>query len=798
MHIPIDALVNSQYVISYLNSMKMLLRILPLILLGSYSLSLKAQTCLKPVPQLGHNTIKEVIAAMTLEEKAMLLVGAESRKKQSKMADGTAIGQTEIKVPGAAGNTAAIPRLGIPSMVFADGPAGLRIAATRKGDSTNTFYATGFPVGSLLASTWNTRLVTAVGKAMGNEVKEYGVDILLAPGINIHRNPLNGRNFEYYSEDPLVAGEMAAAMINGIQSNGVGTSVKHFIVNNQETNRGSINVIVSERALREIYLKNFRIAITESNPWTVMSSYNKVNGTYTSERRDLLTTVLRDEWRYKGFVMTDWFGGHDWIAQMKAGNDLLMPGRPNQVQALIDAVKSNSLSEKVLDTNVEHMLNIILKSPTFKNYKYTNKPDMKAHAQIAREAATEGMVLLKNNAHTLPFAKSVKTIAAFGDSFYNPIAGGYGSGDVNKAYVISGDKGLLDAGYQIDQKLSGVYAEYFRNNKELMLPGITGVRPPAILPEMVVTDNDIDESLANSDLALITIGRNAGEGEDRKLDGNFNLRVNEIQQIKKITTRFHAGHKKVVVILNIGGVIDVSQWKDYVDAILLVWQPGQEAGYAIADILSGKANPSGKLPDTFPVDYADVPSAKNFPGTPAEKPEQVIYQEGIYIGYRYYDSFNVKPLYEFGYGLSYTDFSVSGLKLSAKTLTNSLIVTATVKNTGKVAGKEVVQLYISAPAGSIDKPAQELKAFGKTRLLQPGEFQKFTFRITAADLASYHTEKSQWISDAGRYLVRMGVSSRDIRQSATFNVPKDRLIETDHDVLQPQMTIDEYKPTVTK
>jgi len=778
--------------------MKILLRILPLILLGSYSFSLKAQTNLSPLPQLGHNTVKEVIAAMTLEEKAMLLVGAESKKSQRKMSDGTAIGQTEIKVSGAAGNTAAIPRLGIPSMVFADGPAGIRIAATRKGDTINTYYATGFPVGSLLASTWNTGLVAAVGKAMGNEVKEYGVDILLAPGINIHRNPLNGRNFEYYSEDPLVAGKMAAAMINGIQSNGVGTSVKHFIANNQETSRGSINVIVSERALREIYLKNFRIAIAESNPWTVMSSYNKVNGVYTSERRDLLTTVLRDEWKYKGFVMTDWFGGHDWIAQMQAGNDLLMPGRANQVQALIQAVKNNSLSEKVLDINVEHMLNIILKSPTFKNYKYSNKPDLKAHAQIARAAATEGMVLLKNNAHTLPFAKSVKTVAAFGDSFYNPIAGGYGSGDVNKAYVISGDKGLLDAGYQIDSKLSNVYAEYFRNNKELMLPGITGVRPPAILPEMVVAYNDIDESAANSDLALITIGRNAGEGEDRKLDGNYNLTLNEIQQIKKIAMRFHTDHKKVVVVLNIGGVIDVSQWKDDVDAILLAWQPGQEAGYAIADILSGKVNPSGKLPDTFPADYADAPSAKNFPGTPTEKPDQVIYQEGIYIGYRYYDSFNVKPLYEFGYGLSYTDFSVSDLKLSAKTLTNSLIITVTVKNTGKVVGKEVIQLYISAPTGSIDKPVQELRAFDKTRLLQPGESQHFTFRITAADLASYHTDKSQWISDAGRYLVRMGVSSRDIRQSATFNVPKDWLIETDHDVLQPQVAIKEYKPPVTK
>jgi len=389
------------------------------------------------VPQLGKNPVKEIIAAMTLEEKATLLAGsgkAPKPKPAGKPGESNGwvpeppmIGHTETKVPGAAGNTNAIPRLGIPSMVLSDGPAGVRISPTRKGDSTHTYYATAFPVGTLLASTWDPAEVNAVGKAFGNEVKEYGVDILLAPGVNIHRNPLNGRNFEYYSEDPLVAGTMAGALINGVQSNGVGTSIKHFIANNQESNRNYNNSIVSERALRELYLKVFRIGIAASNPWTVMSSYNRLNGTYTAQNHDLLTTVLRDEWKFKGFVMTDWGGGYDWIEEMKAGNDLIMPGRPDQIATLINAVKNDSLSVKVLDQNVEHMLNVILKSPAFLKYAYSNKPDLKAHAEISRHAATEGMVLLKNQGSALPINKSIKNIAAFGNTTYNTIAGGTGS-----------------------------------------------------------------------------------------------------------------------------------------------------------------------------------------------------------------------------------------------------------------------------------------------------------------------------------------------------------------------------------
>ncbi len=456
------------------------LLVLPFLLV--HSLCTHAQQT-SAAPQLGKSPLKQVIAAMTLEEKAQLVVGmgmnmsalpatmTDELKDSSKKSPlgqpaegGTAIGQTMDKVPGVAGTTFAIPRLNIPSIAVADGPAGLRILPIRNGDSSKTFYATAFPVATLLASTWDTALVREVGVAFGNEVHEYGVDIILAPALNIHRNPLNGRNFEYYSEDPLIAGYMTSAIVNGIESNGVGTSIKHFAANNQETNRNTVNVVVSERALRELYLKGFEIAVKQSQPWTVMSSYNKINGTYASESRDLLTNILRNEWGFRGFVMTDWFGGRDAVAQMKAGNDLLMPGTPNQTKAIVDAVSSGKLSMQQLDENVERMLNVILQSPTFKNYAFTNHPDLAQHAAVSRRAAAEGMVMLKNDNRTLPLAPQIK-MAVFGNASYELIPGGTGSGEVNKAYTTSLMQGLSNAGLAADINLQALYPPYITTAK---------------------------------------------------------------------------------------------------------------------------------------------------------------------------------------------------------------------------------------------------------------------------------------------------------------------------------------------
>ncbi len=697
--------------------------------------------------------------------------------------------------------------LNIPSTVLSDGPAGVRISPYRNGDSSRSYFATAWPVATLLASSWDTALVKKMGVAFGSEIHDYGIDVILGPALNIQRNPLDGRNFEYFSEDPYVAGNMTAALVNGIQSNHVGTSIKHFVANNQETNRNTVNTIVSERALREIYLRGFEIAVKKSQPWTVMSSYNLVNGTYTSQEYDLLTTILRKEWGFKGMVMTDWFGGKDPVAQMKAGNDLLMPGTPNQTKEIVDAVKNGTLDENVLDRNAERVLELVFKSPAYHNYKYSDKPDLKRNAEISRTVADDGMILLKNNDKALPLSKSTHNVALFGINGYELIAGGTGSGSVNKAYSVALDQGLSNAGYNVNADLKNVYTNYIndenaKNPKQSMMEQFMHPRPP--MGEYVADKDLINKTASNTDVAIISIGRNAGEGRDRKLEDDYNLSDTEQALIKDVTDIYHAQNKKVIVVLNIGGVIEVASWRDQPDAILLAWQPGLEGGNAITDLLSGKVNPSGKLAVTFPVKYEDVPSAKSFPGKefPDQAttgnfgrksiPAEVTYDEGIYVGYRYYNTFNVKPAYAFGYGLSYTNFSYSNLKLSSSVFNGKINATVTIKNTGSVAGKDVVELYLSAPSKEMKKPSEELKGFAKTNLLKPGESQTITFTITPKDLSSFDTKSASWIAEAGNYTVKIGASSTDIKQKADFQLKKDLMVEKDENVLKPQVAIPEF------
>ena len=542
--------------------------------------------CGPAAPQLGKDSVEDVIGAMTLEEKAHLVIGTGMVGTSG---DSTVIGTTKKLVPGAAGTTYPIPRLGIPAIVLADGPAGLRIDPIREGDSA-TYYCTHFPIGTLLASTWNQDLVEEVGKSIGNEVLEYGADVLLAPALNIHRNPLCGRNFEYYSEDPLVSGKIAAAYVRGIQSNGVGTSIKHFAVNNQETNRNANDARITPRALREIYLKGFEIAVKESAPWTVMSSYNHINGTYASENTDLLSTLLRDEWNFEGMVVTDWFGGKDAVAQMIAGNDMLQPGRANQYDMIIEGVKSGKLDESILNRNVKRVLELILQTPHFKEYKYSNKPDLKAHAAVTRQSATEGMVLLKNNNETLPFERKVRNIALFGCTSYDFIAGGTGSGNVNRAYTVSLLDGLKNAGYQIDEALKADYEQYIEaENKKNTLDSsqpFSRFMPVPRPTELIPTTKVLSEQVAKADVALVTLGRTSGEFVDRNVS-DFELSEEELQLLKSVSQAFHAAGKKVVVVLNIGGVIETASWKKLPDAILLAWQAGQEGGNSVTDVLSG-------------------------------------------------------------------------------------------------------------------------------------------------------------------------------------------------------------------
>ena len=725
-------------------------------------------------PQLGKASVDKVVKAMTLEEKVHLLIGTGMAGFDGSEA---VVGATRSLVPGAAGTTYPIPRLGIPAIVLADGPAGLRIDPTREGDEA-TYYCTHFPIGTLLASTWDTGLVESVGQAMGNEVLEYGADVLLAPALNIHRNPLCGRNFEYYSEDPLIAGKIAAAYVRGIQSNGVGTSIKHFAGNNQESNRMANNSIVSERALREIYLKGFEIAVKESDPWTVMSSYNYINGQYASESKDLLTDILRSDWGYRGTVMTDWFGGSDGAAQVTAGNDMLQPGLDKQYNSIIAAVKDGSLDEKLIDRNVKRILNLIVRTPRFKGYKYSNKPDLAAHAAVTRQSATEGMVLLKNDNNTLPLKPSCKKVALLGCTSYDFIAGGTGSGNVNRAYTVSLLEGLQNAGYQLDAKLCSDYKAHIeaeRAKAENSDNPLAKFLPTPRPGEMTIDRARMADLAAANDVALITIGRNSGEFLDRT-PADFDLSTAEKLLIESATQAFHSAGKQVVVVLNIGGVIETASWKDKPDAILCAWQAGQEGGNSVTDILAGRVSPSGHLTMTFPRSFVDHASSHNFPLEGAMSSfnfadhgqstgklhwDYTPYEEDIYVGYRYFDSFGKDVSYPFGHGLSYTTFDIANPVVARKD--GKVNVTVDVRNTGTVAGKHVVQLYARAPeAKAANRPEQELKAFAKTAQLAPGETAKVTLTFDEADLAMFDAEASAWKVAPGTYSLALGSSSRDL------------------------------------
>ncbi len=758
-------------------------------------------TTMNAQPKLRADNIDEVLKAMTLEEKAKLLVGGANNFFGASAVVG---GEADL-VAGAAGTSPAIPRLGIPATVLTDGPAGVRINPTRPG-TDQTFYATAFPIGTCLASTWNTDLVRQVGGAIGNETKEYRCDVILGPGMNLHRNPLCGRNFEYYSEDPLLTGWIAAAYINGVQAEGAGVSAKHFAVNSQETDRTSVDERVSQRAARELYLRGFEIAVRESNPWTIMASYNQINGQYSMGNHDLLTSILRDDWGYKGIVMTDWIGIRDGlptISEVHAGNDLMEPGQPAQIDEIIKGVKEGKLSMEDVDRNVRRMLEYIVKTPSFQNYPASNKPDFKAHAAITRQSACEGIVLLKNNG-TLPWKGGIKTVALFGENSYDFLSGGTGSGCVHPPYVVDMLEGLKNVGISSSTTLTDIYRKYidyarvkFQAERHPAKWFQTEMMGQQKYPEIAIAPIAINKEVQNADAAIITIGRQAGEGIDRDIDTEFNLIPEERSLIINVCNAFHAEGKPVIVIINSGSVIETASWSGYPDAILCAWQPGMEGGNSIADLLTGKVNPSGKLTMTWPIAATDHPSTKNFPGNIDDYTFQMMvgnkmpipghaytnHEEDIYVGYRYFDTFQKNVSYPFGFGLSYTTFAFSNLKIKA--LKNeSVEVQVTVKNTGSVSGKEVAQVYLRAPKGQLEKPMQELKGFAKTRELKPGESQTLTINIPIRLLASFDEAGSRWLLEAGTYTFAVGNSSRDIALTAPLKLAE--YTEATTNVLKPK------------
>ena len=749
--------------------------------------------------KLNANNIDEVIGEMTLEEKVHMVIGCGMS-----MEDGA-------KFPGTAGRTYDIPRLGIPSVYLADGPHRLAMSVKRDFDS-RFYYATEFPSGTTVAATFDPNAAYQVGAALGEEVKDYGMDVLLAPGANLMRNALCGRNHEYYSEDPVVTGKMAAGYIKGVQSQGVGTCLKHFAVNNQETNRNNNDSRVAQRPLRELYLKGFEIAVKESQPWSIMTSYNKVNGKYTCEDIDLTENILRDEWGFKGVVMSDWNAGTDAVTSMKAGNDMLQPGQERQYKAILEAVQNGTLDEAILNRNVKRILELVVKCHTFENYKYANETDLKAHAIIDRTIGAEGIVLLDNRS-VLPLTANVKTIALYGTTSYDMVPAGMGFGSTGVGYYcVSLVEGMRNAGYTVDADLIKKYKKHLFDEQKRLYPN--GKPPFSLTPlkraeEFVPTSDELSAQVKNNDVAIITLGRTSGEASDRRVE-EFYLKENESALIKQVAEAYHAAGKKVIVILNICSPVETASWKNMVDAVICAFQPGQEVGNCVADVLTGKVNPSGHLPMTFAIKYGDAPSDSNFPydyefkmpsfamgsgmnfesKEKEEKPKEAVrnvdftdYEEGIYVGYRYFETFDKEVSYPFGHGLSYTTFSFE--IVSSDINGDNCEMKVAVKNTGNCAGKESVQVYVKAPAGGLEKPAKELKAFAKTKLLQPGESEVVTLSWKLMDMASLNEKSSSWELPKGTYQWMVGASSADVRCTVIQKVSKAQKVKVHNAMIPP-------------
>ena len=730
--------------------------------------------------QLKAETIDEVVKAMTLEEKCHMVLGRGMHFND------------DAKFPGTAGSTFSVGRLGIPETYCADSQQGLRMSAVRAWDHRD-YYPTDFVASMTLASTWDREAAFKVGQGIGNEVREFGLDWILSPAMNLIRNPLCGRNHEYYSEDPYLSGTIAAGYVRGVQSEGTAACPKHFVANNQETNRNNNISQVSQRALREIYLKAFEIMVKESDPWTIMTSYNKLNGPYAVQNRELLTTIVRDEWGWKGMFVSDWNAGDDAVAAMLAGNDMLQPGQDRQYQAILEAAKSGKLPMEVLDANVKRILEYVVKTHNFKGYQANSEPDLKAHAQIVRQVGADGIVLLKNSG-ILPLVG--KRVALFGCTSYDWISGGSGFGGTSVGhYTVSLIEGMRSAGYEVYKPLIRAYTQHIAAEEKRLFPKgrpAFSLMPPARADEKQFTADELSAAIEGSDVAIISLGRKSGEAADRS-EADFYLKEGEKQLIKAVSEAYHAKGKQVVVLLDICSPIDVASWQNQVDALVCTWQGGQESGFAVADVLSGKVNPSGKLPMTFQVKYGDAYADRNFPANvddkalgamfmwgynkdqaPKERKLQANidytnYEEDIYVGYRYFDSFGKPVAYPFGFGLSYTTFAYENMSVSEAN--GVYTVKVDVKNTGKKAGRNVVELFVAAPnSKKLNKPEKELRNYAKTHLLLPGETETVVMTVKTSDLASFNERASAWKTDAGRYTFLICSSANDIEAKASANV----------------------------
>lgn len=665
--------------------------------------------------------IDQLVSKLTLEEKALLTSGRD------------------------AWSTQPIERLDIPYIWMADGPHGLRRAPTTDTwGYGNQAPATCFPTASALSASWDMELVEEVGAALGVESNALGVDLLLGPGINIKRSPLAGRNFEYFSEDPLLSGKLGVAYINGVQGEGVGATVKHYVANNVETQRMWANSNLDDRTLNEIYMTPFEITVKEAQPWSVMACYNRVQGVYGTESLQLLTDKLKNDWGFKGFVVSDWDAVVDRVQGIRAGMHLEMPGKPARItnKMVVDAVKNNELDEKQLDAVVKDLLRIVFMGQNTED-KFGDQ-NIEQHHQLARKVAAEAITLLKNTKKLLPVdTAKYKKIAVLGEFAVNPRYQGNGSSQVKPT--------------KLDKFIDIVRQEYGQDVEFIYSAGYS-----------LANDDDLSlvdaavEVAADADLALVMAGlplSYESEGIDR-------MHIDLPPSHNKLISAVAKAQPNTAIILTNGSAIAMP-WVNEVTAILETWLGGQAGAGAIADAVFGKVNPSGKLAETFPVRLEDSPAFLNFPGEDG----QVIYGERMFVGYRYYDKRNIEPLFPFGHGLSYTDFSYSHLKLSSTDITDKdqLQVSLTVTNTGKVKGKEVIQLYVADKESTVQRPVKELKAFDKIEL-EPGESKEVSFTLNNRDFSYYSKVYDRWLAESGEFDILVGSSSRDIRLKASLNL----------------------------
>jgi beta-glucosidase len=661
---------------------------------------------------------RAILAQLTLEEKAALL-------------DGSDFWHTE-----------AVERLGIPRIMVTDGPHGLRkVAAPDDASIEHSDEATCFPPAAGFGSSWDPELALRIGQALGTECRVAGVAVILGPGVNMKRSPLCGRNFEYFSEDPLLAGALASAWVSGVQSHGVGTSLKHFAVNNQEAERLRVSAEVDDRTLREIYLAAFERVVKETQPWTIMSSYNKINGTYATENHWLLTELLRGEWGFKGLVVSDWAAVDDRVAALAAGCDLEMPSSSGVgTQAILDAVATGNLSEAQLDASVAQVLALIERAGQRERLEGY---DLDAHHELAREAATASAVLLKNDQGLLPLSpERGGAIAVIGEFARTPRYQGAGSSQVNPT--------------RLDNALEALRADLEGKRELLFAPGFE-IEAEQADPELVA---EAVKAASEAETAIVFLGlppSYESEGWDRE---HMNLPALQLDLLAQIA----AVNSNVVVVLSNGSAVVTSDWEQHADAVLEGWLLGQAGGRALADLLLGHANPSGRLAETIPIKLSDNPTVGNFPG------ENLVvrYGEGLLIGYRWYDAHELEVSYPFGHGLSYTTFEYSDLDVSVLDVGADprVEVSLTVTNTGEHAGSEVVQVYVGDPIASVYRPAQELRGFSKVKL-EPGASGRVTVELGKRAFAYWHAARAEWVVEGGEFQLKIGSSSRDIRLTET-------------------------------